>query len=246
MEIFFYLCEENIHNIDNYALDISTPLRYNTNQPVSKETDVQTFQESAHFRRSEKDVRPQRLRRDHYGRSGERGGCQQSDHLLPLQRQSDTLRNPLFRGDHTDCRQVVSRTDALDTPHEQLDAYVTTFAEVLNSRPYVASILLRELASGRESMLKSVLEQLLHTTKRLAAILEACAKRHGRHCHEPMVIQLMIISTLPSFLTTEPIRARVREELDPNAPTMPAITLRQLAERVSGMIHASLTEGAPA
>lgn len=138
---------------------------------------------------------------------------------------------------------VVSRTDALETPEEQLHAYVTTFAEVLDTCPHLASILLRELASGGNSMPKSVLKQLLRTTKRLAEILEACAKKRGTVCHEPMVIQLMIISTLSSFLTTEPIRKRVREELDPDAPTMPAVTLPQLADKMTDMIRATFTEG---
>jgi AcrR family transcriptional regulator len=138
---------------------------------------------------------------------------------------------------------IIVRTDLLQTPQKQLHAYVTTFSEVLDTSPHLASILLRELASGGDSMPKSVLEQLLRTTKRLASILENYTKSEGTICQDPMVIQLMIITTLSSFITTEPIRKRVHEELDPHAPTMPAITLPQLADKLTAMIRTTLTQG---
>ncbi len=139
--------------------------------------------------------------------------------------------------------QIVAQTDAIAQPERKLERYILIYARMLQECHYLTSILLRELAGGGDSMPASVLEQLLRTTRRLAQILEACGKQSGRVCHEPMLIQLIIVSTLSSFITTEPIRRRVKEELDPDAPTLPPLTPEDVARKLTYMIQATLTKG---
>ncbi len=139
--------------------------------------------------------------------------------------------------------RVIEQTDEQTHPQEKLAVYIKVYATSLQECYHLSSILLREIASGGDSMPSSVLAQLLRTTKRLTEILEMCAEKNGGVCYEPMVIQLMIISTLSSFITTKPIRKRVKEELDSSAPTLPALKLEDIAEKLTFMIYASLQKG---
>jgi len=125
-------------------------------------------------------------------------------------------------------------------PYLKLKAYISAYANRLQKCQYLTSILLRELASGGESMPKSVLEQLFRTTKHLTSIIKECTQKNNTICQEPMLIQLMIVSTLSAFITTEPIRKRVKQEIDNTAPTLPNLTIEEVADKLSFMITKNL------
>ena len=145
-----------------------------------------------------------------------------------------------FEGVKKIADETIEKSSIPSEPSEKLKEYIKAYAKRLKKCEYLTSILLRELASGGESMPKSVLEQLFRTTKRLTKIIEECTKSSNTICQEPMLIQLMIVSTLSAFITTEPIRKRVKEEIDSSAKTLPPLSIEEVAEKLSQMITLNL------
>lgn len=136
--------------------------------------------------------------------------------------------------------ETIEKSSLPCEPQEKLAEYIKAYAIRLKKCRYLTSILLRELASGGDSMPKSVLEQLFLTTKRLTSIIEECTKVSHTICQEPMLIQLMIVSTLSTFITTEPIRKRVKEEIDFSANTLPSLSIEEVANKLAFMISKNL------
>ena len=136
--------------------------------------------------------------------------------------------------------ETIEKSSIPKEPHEKLREYIKAYAKRLKKCRYLTSILLRELASGGESMPKSVLEQLFRTTKRLTNIIEECTHISHTICQEPMLIQLLIVSTLSAFITTEPIRKRVKEEIDFSANTLPSLSIEEVADKLAFMITKNL------
>ncbi len=136
--------------------------------------------------------------------------------------------------------ETIEKSSIPSEPHEKLREYIKAYAKRLKKCRYLTSILLRELASGGESMPKSVLEQLFRTTKRLTNIIEECTHISHTICQEPMLIQLLIVSTLSAFITTEPIRKRVKEEIDFSANTLPSLSIEEVADKLAFMITKNL------
>ena len=145
-----------------------------------------------------------------------------------------------FEGVKKIADETIEKSSLAKEPHEKLSEYIKAYAKRLEKCKYLTSILLRELASGGDSMPKSVLEQLFRTTKRLTTIIKECTKQSNTICQEPMLIQLMIVSTLSAFITTEPIRKRVKEEIDSTAKTLPSLSIEEVAEKLSQMITKNL------
>ena len=147
-----------------------------------------------------------------------------------------------FEGVKKIADETIQKSSIPKEPYEKLKEYIKAYAKRLKKCEHLTSILLRELASGGESMPKSVLEQLFRTTKRLTTIIEECTKSSKTICQEPMLIQLMIVSTLSTFITTEPIRKRVKEEIDSTAKTLPPLSIEEVAEKLAKMIIKNLQE----
>ena len=145
-----------------------------------------------------------------------------------------------FEGVKKIADETIQKSSIPSEPEEKLREYIKAYAKRLKKCKYLTSILLREFASGGESMPKSVLEQLFRTTKRLTTIIEECTKNSKTICQEPMLIQLMIVSTLSAFITTVPIRKRVKEEIDSTAKTLPPLSIEEVAEKLTQMITKNL------
>ena len=148
-----------------------------------------------------------------------------------------------FEGVKKIADETIEKSSLPSEPSDKLAEYIKAYAKRLKKCEYLTSILLRELASGGESMPKSVLEQLFRTTKRLTHIIEECTKQSNTICQEPMLIQLMIVSTLSTFITTEPIRKRVKEEIDSSAKTLPSLSIEEVANKLAQMITKNLQGG---
>lgn len=105
-------------------------------------------------------------------------------------------------------------------PIENLKIYISTFGNYLVETPCFSAIFAREIANGAKSMPKSCVVELSRTLQRLASILESGKKEGIFHCENPFMIQMMIVTTLTSYITTEELRERVSTALSGSNKTI--------------------------
>jgi len=94
---------------------------------------------------------------------------------------------------------------------ERMRNYIATFGKYLISNPSFNAIFAREIAGGASTLPDKCTKILSRTLHRLVTILDA-GREEGVFVEEnPFMIQLMIVSTLTSYNTTEPLRERIVE-----------------------------------
>jgi len=105
-------------------------------------------------------------------------------------------------------------------PIENLKIYINTFGNYLVETPCFSAIFAREIANGAKSMPESCVVELSRTLQCLASILEKGKKEGIFHCENPFMIQMMIVTTLTSYITTEELRERVSTALSGSDKTI--------------------------
>ena len=109
--------------------------------------------------------------------------------------------------------KTIEENTKFQTPEENLIAYIRTFGDYLIKTPCFSAIFAREIANDAKSMPKSCVIELSKTLKRLTSILEEGQKRGVFECENPFMIQMMVVNTLTSFITTKSLRKRVFDVL---------------------------------
>jgi AcrR family transcriptional regulator len=117
----------------------------------------------------------------------------------------------------------IEQNTILENPEENLTVYIQTFGNYLIKTPCFSAIFAREIANDAKSMPDSCVIELSKTLKRLASILESGKKKGIFECENPFMIQMMVVNTLTSSITTKTLRERVfnvlgesDKDIDPN------------------------------
>ncbi len=100
-----------------------------------------------------------------------------------------------------------------DNPIENLEKYITILGDYFIKHPYFASIFSREIAKNGDTLPKSSIKELSKILNRLHAILLDGKKRDIFSCENPFMMQVMIVGTLTSYMTTDKLRKKVYTEL---------------------------------
>lgn len=110
-----------------------------------------------------------------------------------------------------------------EDPAQNLKNYIKTFGLFLVDTPCFSAIFAREIADGARAMPESCVVELSKTLQRLAFVLEKGRRENIFECENPFMIQMMIVTTLTSYITTRELRKRVsvvltesNETIDPN------------------------------
>jgi AcrR family transcriptional regulator len=118
---------------------------------------------------------------------------------------------------------IIEKNTNMGNPVKNLKSYIKTFGEFLIDTPCFSAIFAREIANGAKSMPESCITELSKTLKNLTSILESGKEKEIFHCENPFMIQMMIVTTLTSYITTKELRDRVslvltqsNKKFDPN------------------------------
>lgn len=94
-------------------------------------------------------------------------------------------------------------------PIINLQNYINVFGNYIIDRPSFSGIFAREIANGATSMPQSCIVELSKTLDILSSILADGEQRGIFECENPFMIQMMVVTTLTSYVTTKPLRERV-------------------------------------
>jgi AcrR family transcriptional regulator len=119
--------------------------------------------------------------------------------------------------------EIIEKNTDRGNPVENLKSYIKTFGDFLIETPCFSAIFAREIANGAKSMPESCITELSKTLQILASILESGKEKEIFYCENPFMIQMMIVTTLTSYITTKELRDRVshvltrsNKKFDPN------------------------------
>jgi len=98
-------------------------------------------------------------------------------------------------------------------PIENLREYIHLFSQYVLEHPSFAYIFSREISNDAQFMPESCIVELSKTLNRLDAILRAGEQEGIFHCENPFMLQIMIVGTLTSYMTTQNLRQRVSSVL---------------------------------
>ncbi|BAF69190.1 TetR/AcrR family transcriptional regulator [Nitratiruptor sp. SB155-2] len=94
-------------------------------------------------------------------------------------------------------------------PAQKLVQYIEGFGEYLQQNPCFAAILAHEFADNGKHMSDSAAKQLSKTLNMLTSILNEGIAKEEFAIENPMVVQMMIVSSLIMHQTTKELRGRV-------------------------------------
>ena len=94
-------------------------------------------------------------------------------------------------------------------PSKRLIEYIEGFGEFLQKFPCFAAILAHEFADNGKHMSNRAAQQLSKTLNTLTSILNEGMKKGEFVIENPMVVQMMIVSSLIMHQTTKGLRSRV-------------------------------------
>ncbi len=96
-----------------------------------------------------------------------------------------------------------------DDPEIKLKSYIESFGEFLQKNPCFAAILAHEFADNGKHISENAIKALSKTLNILTSILNEGIKKNIFEMENPMVIQMMIVSTLIMHQTTKELRKKV-------------------------------------
>ena len=110
--------------------------------------------------------------------------------------------------------EVIIANTGSEDPVEALKAYIETFGNYMIDTPSFSAIFSREIANDAKAMPQSCIVALSRTLQRLSDILQKGKEEGVFECENPFMIQMMIVTTLSSYLTTRSLRKRVFDVLE--------------------------------
>ena len=105
----------------------------------------------------------------------------------------------------------IEENTKMDNPIQRLENYIKIFGEFLISNPTFNAIFAREIANGSSTMPDECVEQLSRTIKQLISILNDGESAKTFTKEPPFLIQMMIVTTLTSYNTTQPLREKISQ-----------------------------------
>jgi AcrR family transcriptional regulator len=106
-------------------------------------------------------------------------------------------------------KKIENVLDTATNPEEKLKLYILTFGEFLQKNECLSAILAHEFSDNGKNLSNTSLKELSKTLNILTAILNEGIEKGIFEMENPMVVQLMIVSTLIMHQSTFEVRKRV-------------------------------------
>ena len=126
-----------------------------------------------------------------------------------------------------------------DAPTKKLQLYIERFGLFLEKNPCFAAILAHEFADNGAHMGEHAIAQLSKTLRLLTAILNEGIEVGEFEMENPMVVQMMVVSTLIMHQTTKDLRAKVTTYVD-GFEVVPEPTIENIAKILAKKIIKSI------
>ncbi len=127
-----------------------------------------------------------------------------------------------------------------DRAEAKLCAYIEAFGLFLKENPCFAAILAHEFADDGKQMSDTAAKTLSRTLGTVTGVLNEGIEEGIFEMENPMVVQMMIVSTLIMHQTTKKIRARVAANVQGRFPVSPEPGLEDLARILANKILKSV------
>ncbi|MDH3325915.1 MAG: TetR/AcrR family transcriptional regulator [Gammaproteobacteria bacterium] len=101
-----------------------------------------------------------------------------------------------------------------DSPEQQLTKFATVFAGSLNNNPFIAPLILREVASGGTHMNDQAIFKMNQIRTLLATILKKGEKKNVFRPSNPLLIHILLIGTLNFYSASASIRNKLSENVN--------------------------------
>ena len=121
------------------------------------------------------------------------------------------------------------------TPQEKLRQYIESFGAFLQEYPCFAAILAHEFADDGKHMSQKAAKALSQTLNILTSIFNEGVKKEVFELENPMVVQMMVVSTLIMHQTTTNLRKKVASFVEGD-PLSPEPDIQNLAKIVAKKI----------
>lgn len=135
---------------------------------------------------------------------------------------------------------VIEAIDKENTAKAKIEAYIAAFSAVNSQNSYVISILMREIASGSESMPDRAKSQMHRMLLTLKAILSQGVKEEGFESVDPLMIHFMVLGSLSFFIASEPMRKAMVSNDPELLESFQNATLEEVTQKLSTMILKAL------
>ncbi len=122
----------------------------------------------------------------------------------------------------------------------KLRAYIEAFGLFLKAHPCFAAILAHEFADNGKQMSDTAAKTLSRTLGTVTEVLNEGIEKGVFEMENPMVVQMMIVSTLIMHQTTSRVRARVARFVQGRFPVSPEPALEDLARILADKILKSV------
>ncbi len=136
--------------------------------------------------------------------------------------------------------RVERAVESATGPEERLRAYIEAFGAFLNEHGCFAAILAHEFSDDGKQMSDRAAKELSRTLSTVTAILNDGAEKGVFKIENPMVAQMMIVSTLIMHQTTRTIRARVASYVRGDHKISPDPSMRDLTRILADKILKSV------
>ncbi|RRS30170.1 MAG: TetR family transcriptional regulator [Epsilonproteobacteria bacterium (ex Lamellibrachia satsuma)] len=139
-------------------------------------------------------------------------------------------------------KTVLEENKTHETPQQELEGFIRTYAKFACSHPYLPALLLKELSDSG-----AIIPELLFSSMRqLFALFSDILKRgEEKGCfHEaiPMILYFMVLGTLNLMVTTKPLRIKAAQLEDIEVDTCAECDIDEIAEYVIKKIKLMLKE----
>lgn len=137
--------------------------------------------------------------------------------------------------------RLADETALLGNPQDQLRRYIEIFAEEVDAQPFIAAIMMREVASGGSHLPDSALGHMARNFGVMCSILErGMAAKIFRQVN-PIAIHRLIIGSILLHTTDAPIRQRLANQMPAEAPDENFASHQELAQEVNSLIQAAIS-----
>ena len=110
--------------------------------------------------------------------------------------------------------KVIKANEMCNTPIEELEAFIKTYAEFAYKQPYFPALLMRELSDSGAHLPQTMFASMRRLFMLLTQILKKGEAEGVFKNVIPMVIHFMIIGTFNLLVTTSPLRKKAAQIAD--------------------------------
>jgi TetR/AcrR family transcriptional regulator len=109
-------------------------------------------------------------------------------------------------------RGLASPPSGATSPAQRLRRFIESFAEEAGRRPFLATMVLREVISGERQIEATVPPHLLRLFRSVEEIIEAGIRDGSFRRVDPLLTHLGLVGALIFFFATQPFRERIFRE----------------------------------